>query len=150
MQKLLKSNYSLENLESEFGMVQVNGQENTFGKIIQQNKRVCKISGYSKNEMRYENFKIFMNNIVKEWHDLFISEFFKKGRIGLINKRNTQFLQKQNGCIIPINLIVNYNFSLQFGINFVAFISKIKDFKLDSEYQIPVPSKQLMFILADN
>ncbi len=46
----------------------VNGMTNHIGKILECNKYLRELSGYTSEDMKYESYEIFMNKLVKSWH----------------------------------------------------------------------------------
>ena len=109
-----------------------------------------KVTGYNNQDLKYSNYEIIMNDLVKKWHGQFVSEFAKSGQNVILDKKLNQFVKHKNGYVLPVQILVKNHYSKHHGFTFIAFINKIKDIQMDGSLSMGVPVENLMFLLCDN
>eukprot|EP00347_Sterkiella_histriomuscorum_P021637 403333287 len=149
IRKFMKSNYNI-NKENNIGILQVSGQFNNFGKILECNKQLKEMSGFKNEDLKYANYEIFMSHLIKGWHGSFVQHFNQSGRSTRINKKSmNMFMMTKSGYVKPVQLLIKTLYSDTHGQSMIGFFNPIKEMHLDSQI-INQPIDQLIFLLCDN
>ncbi len=128
------------------GVIIISGKYGTIGQIIYVNYSVTNLLKYSAKEMIGKNVKMIMPHMIAMYHDGFLSEFYSKSKITILNQNRSAIGISKEKNFIPLKLLVKLLPCIETGIFFIGFLSKAESF---SSQQSKQKNTQYGYILTD-
>ena len=116
------------------GIVRINGK----GRIIEVNRFVCTMLGYSENELIGQNVKMLMPERWAKDHDGYLAAYQRTGHAKVIGTRREVDAQHRNGDTIPVHLAIS-EVALGAGADnhderqFIGILSDLRDIRAARE-----------------
>ena len=92
-------------------MILVNAKMDGYGKILESNRNFTKMTGQSLADLKYSSYELILNDLIKQWHNLFVQDFQKSGMRIMQEKKLNAFIKKKNGYIIPVQMTLRNHYS---------------------------------------
>eukprot|EP01022_Parablepharisma_sp_SALTPOND_P019506 TRINITY_DN333_c0_g1_i1.p1 TRINITY_DN333_c0_g1~~TRINITY_DN333_c0_g1_i1.p1 ORF type:complete len:1482 (-),score=192.52 TRINITY_DN333_c0_g1_i1:2885-7330(-) len=118
--------------DDKTAVIHVSGSKDAIGKILQTNKGILSVFGYTSNELHQNSVNKIMPGILGKRHNELMERYFKTGKSKVFNKERYLYGQHKEGYCFKIRLLVRPMPNLDNGfIQYVGLIIKVID---DYEY----------------
>ncbi len=106
-------------------IVTCSGNLYTLGRVLDVNKEITNVLGYSNIELTGENVSKIMPRVIGDIHDNIMRNFFETSESGIIGRDRTVLAMHKNGYLVPCILMTKIYPNLDEGIRVVGFLKKI-------------------------
>jgi PAS domain S-box-containing protein len=138
---------SIDIFDDRNGVITIDGSLENIGRIINVNAGICRLYGYTSDELIGRNIQILVPDPFSEDHDLFLTKYIETGKGTVIDKLRLLFGLHKNGYLIPLMVNVRQisgEASLT-GDEGTAFIGAIQELHTDDQFMFVTPEGKVNY-----